>query len=139
MVEFSIKNNNSRAIHKIYKSSNYFANKKEAINFKNPNIDFIVFLDPDDYWTLDCIEECVKRSDNMDIVWFDYQMFYDNIEEKHYKHKTNLTKSQMQIYEYYKPEKITSMQWLERCLKFKPTFLFGVCVGVYILLLICRK
>ncbi|EAJ6337856.1 glycosyltransferase [Campylobacter jejuni] len=132
LVEFSIKNNNSRAIRKIYKSSNYFANKKEAINFKNPNIDFIVFLDPDDYWTLDCIEECVKRSDNVDIVWFDYQMFYDNIEEKHYKHKTNLTKSQMQIYEYYKPEKITSMQWLERCLKIQADLPFW-CVwgGIY--------
>ncbi|HEG3340447.1 TPA: glycosyltransferase [Campylobacter jejuni] len=132
LVEFSIKNNNSRAIRKIYKSSNYFANKKEAINFKNPNIDFIVFLDPDDYWTLDCIEECVKRSDNVDIVWFDYQMFYDNIEEKHYKHKTNLTKSQMQIYEYYKPEKITSMQWLERCLKIQADLPFWcVCGGIY--------
>ncbi|HEB9328844.1 TPA: glycosyltransferase [Campylobacter coli] len=132
LVEFSIKNDNLRAINKIYKSSKYFTNKEKTIYLENPDIDFIVFLDPDDYWALDCIEECVKRSDNVDIVWFDYQMFYDNIEEKHYKHKTNLTKSQMQIYEYYKPEKITSMQWLERCLKIQAELPFWcVCGGIY--------
>lgn len=132
LVEFFVKNNNSHAINKIYKSSNCFVNEEEMINFKNPNIDFIVFLDPDDYWTLDCVEECIKRSDNVDVVWFDYQMFYDDIEEKHYKHKINLTKSQMQIYEYFKPERITSMQWLERCLKIQAELPFWcVCGGVY--------
>lgn len=132
LVEFFVKNNNFRTINKIYKSSNHFASKKEVSNFKNPNIDFIIFLDPDDYWTLDCIEECIKRSDNVDVVWFDYRMFYDGIEEKHYKHKITLTKSQMQIYEYYKPERITSMQWLERCLKIQADLPFW-CVwgGLY--------
>lgn len=132
LVEFCIKNQNDRNIYKIYKSSIFFKNEEEILNFKNPSIDFIVFIDPDDYWSLNCIEECVKRSNGMDIVWFDYRMFYDGIDEKYYKNKTNLTKSQMQIYEYYKPEKITSMQWLQRCLKIQAELPFWcVCGGIY--------
>ena len=32
-------------------------------------IDYIIFLDSDDYWELNLVEECLKRSDGMDIVW----------------------------------------------------------------------
>lgn len=130
-IAFEIQGQNSRHIRRIYKSVTFFHNEEEKFQFKNPSIDFIMFLDPDDYWSLDCIEECIKRSENMDIVWFDYKMFYE-ISKKFYKNNVNLEKSLMQIYEYYKPEKITSMQWLERSLKVRPVLPFW-CVwgGMY--------
>ncbi|XGQ70955.1 glycosyltransferase [Campylobacter hepaticus] len=132
LIEFQLSKHNPYNIHKVYKSFKAFKDEKDLKEFKNPKIDYIVFLDPDDYWSFDCIEECIKRSDQMDIVWFDYQMFYDNIEEKHYKYKTNLTQSQMQIYEYYKPEKITALQWIQRCLKIQADLPFWcVCGGIY--------
>ncbi|MCR6594978.1 sugar transferase, partial [Campylobacter insulaenigrae] len=116
LIEFDVENNHYN-IYKAYKSSKAFNNEQDLTNFTYPIIDYIIFLDPDDYWELNCIEECVPRMEGVEIVWFDYKMFYDNIEKKYYSNKTNLTKSQMKIYEYYKPEKITSMQWLARCLK----------------------
>ncbi|MBX1081401.1 hypothetical protein I9105_00815, partial [Campylobacter jejuni] len=33
------------------------------------------FLDSDDYWELDCIEECVKRMNGVDLVCFDFTIF----------------------------------------------------------------
>ncbi|EDP5826443.1 glycosyltransferase, partial [Campylobacter jejuni] len=38
-------------------------------------IDYIIFLDSDDYWELDCIEECVKRMNGVDLVCFDFTIF----------------------------------------------------------------
>ncbi|MBZ7939920.1 glycosyltransferase family 2 protein, partial [Campylobacter sp. W0014] len=68
LIEFSIEGNNE--IYKVYKSSKFFKNKDELLNFKTPNIDYIIFLDPDDYWELNCIEECVPRMDGVEVVWF---------------------------------------------------------------------
>ncbi|EJG4437559.1 glycosyltransferase family 2 protein, partial [Campylobacter jejuni] len=64
--------NNPYNIYKIYKSSNFFKNKDELLNFKAPDIDYIIFLDSDDYWELNCIEECVPRMDGVEVVWFDH-------------------------------------------------------------------
>ena len=38
-------------------------------------IDYIIFLDSDDYWKPYCIEECIKHSDGVDIVWFESECF----------------------------------------------------------------
>ncbi|NWL85770.1 glycosyltransferase family 2 protein [Campylobacter jejuni subsp. jejuni] len=73
LVEFKLNNkNNPYNIYKIYKSSNFFKNKDELLNFKAPDIDYIIFLDSDDYWELNCIEECVPRMDGVEVVWFDH-------------------------------------------------------------------
>ncbi len=53
--------NNPYNIYKAYKSSQAFNNEKDLTNFTYPNIDYIIFLDSDDYWELNCIEECVIR------------------------------------------------------------------------------
>ncbi|MFY4714027.1 glycosyltransferase family A protein, partial [Campylobacter jejuni] len=42
-----------------------------------PDIDYIIFLDSDDYWELNCIEECVPRMDGVEVVWFDYNKIYE--------------------------------------------------------------
>ncbi|EOH4415568.1 glycosyltransferase family 2 protein, partial [Campylobacter coli] len=82
LVEFKLNNeNNPYSIYKIYKSSNFFKNKTEFLDFKAPDIDYIIFLDSDDYWELNCIEECVSRMDGMEVVWFDWKKRYDGVEE----------------------------------------------------------
>ncbi|MBZ7960493.1 glycosyltransferase, partial [Campylobacter molothri] len=81
LIEFSIEGNNPYEIYKVYKSSKFFKNENELLNFQTPNIDYIIFLDSDDYWELNCIEECVPRMDGVEVVWFDWKKKYDGIEE----------------------------------------------------------
>ncbi|MBZ7960490.1 glycosyltransferase family 2 protein, partial [Campylobacter molothri] len=81
LIEFSIEGNNPYEIYKVYKSSKFFKNENELLNFQTPNIDYIIFLDSDDYWELNCIEECVLRMDGVEVVWFDHYFFYDDIEK----------------------------------------------------------
>ncbi|HED5031263.1 TPA: glycosyltransferase family 2 protein [Campylobacter jejuni] len=82
LVEFKLDNkDNPYNIYKIYKSSNFFKNKDELLNFKAPDIDYIIFLDSDDYWELNCIEECVPRMDGVEVVWFDWKKRYDGVKE----------------------------------------------------------
>ncbi len=73
--------NNPYNIYKAYKSSQAFNNEKDLTNFTYPNIDYIIFLDSDDYWELNCIEECVPRMDGVEVVWFDHYFYYDDIEQ----------------------------------------------------------
>ncbi|EAI1587108.1 glycosyltransferase family 2 protein, partial [Campylobacter jejuni] len=95
LVEFKLSNeDNPYNIYKIYKSSNFFKNKDELLNFRAPDIDYIIFLDSDDYWELNCIEECVPRMDGVEVVWFDFEIFLDGIDGKNVwnysDHKTDL-------------------------------------------------
>ncbi|MGJ0125672.1 glycosyltransferase family 2 protein, partial [Campylobacter coli] len=73
-------------------------------------IDYIIFLDSDDYWELNCIEECVPRMDGVEVVWFDYKNIY---ERGFLDKKTDWT----WFREYNKNsigEKISSKLWLEQ-------------------------
>ncbi|EAI8832729.1 glycosyltransferase family 2 protein, partial [Campylobacter coli] len=72
LIEFDIEGRNSYEIHSVYKSCKAFKNKQELTNFTYPDIDYIIFLDSDDYWELNCIEECVPRMDGVEVVWFDW-------------------------------------------------------------------
>lgn len=47
---------------------------------KKPNIDYIMFLDSDDYWHDDCVLETLKCANGVDIVWFGNTVFYDGVE-----------------------------------------------------------
>ncbi|MBZ7970646.1 glycosyltransferase family 2 protein [Campylobacter molothri] len=80
LIEFNIEGNNPYEIYKVYKSSKFFKNKDELLNFKTPDIDYIIFLDPDDYWELNCIEKCVFKMDGVEVVWFDFYDFYDGFD-----------------------------------------------------------
>ncbi|QOQ96463.1 hypothetical protein [Helicobacter cinaedi] len=51
-----------------------------------PHIDYIIFIDSDDYWEKDCLIECLNSFESAramgvetQIVWFDLRMVYDNI------------------------------------------------------------
>ncbi|EAI2315250.1 glycosyltransferase family 2 protein [Campylobacter lari] len=84
---FKIVGNNPQNIYKIYKYENALANDRLEI----PKIDYIIFLDSDDYWELNCIEECVVRMQNVDVLWFDHACIYDDgIEDKGQKTRMNI-------------------------------------------------
>ncbi|MCV3360264.1 glycosyltransferase, partial [Campylobacter lari] len=71
LIEFNIEGNNPYEIYTIYKSYKAFNDEQDLTSFTYPIIDYIIFLDSDDYWELNCIEECVPRMDGVDVVWFD--------------------------------------------------------------------
>ncbi|MCW1642406.1 glycosyltransferase family 2 protein [Campylobacter jejuni] len=84
---FKIIGDNPQNIYKIYKYKNALASDKLEIS----KIDYIIFLDSDNYWELNCIEECVVRMQNVDVLWFDHACIYDDgIEDKGQKTRMNV-------------------------------------------------
>ncbi|HEF3295234.1 TPA: glycosyltransferase family 2 protein, partial [Campylobacter jejuni] len=122
LVEFKLDNkDNPYNIYKIYKSSNFFKNKDELLNFRAPDIDYIIFLDSDDYWELNCIEECVPRMDGVEVVWFDHYFYYYDIEQPDIMPETIL-----ESYKFNHSCIITQKEWLNRMLTFQySSFWFG--------------
>ncbi|WP_079860679.1 glycosyltransferase family 2 protein, partial [Campylobacter jejuni] len=114
LVEFKLDNeDNPYNIYKIYKSSNFFKNKDELLNFKAPDIDYIIFLDSDDYWELNCIEECVPRMDGVEVVWFDNKAFDYEIKTIYPTSKTF-----MECFSYnIKNKQINGNTWFDECRK----------------------
>ncbi|EHD2721458.1 glycosyltransferase family 2 protein [Campylobacter coli] len=106
LIEFNLEDNNPYEIYTVYKSYKAFNDKKDLINFTYPNIDYIIFLDSDDYWELNCIEECVPRMDGVEVVWFDYRAVYNKVKRKHL--------SQMTHFNYKNEAIITSRDWIDR-------------------------
>ena len=47
-----------------------------------PQIDYIIFLDSDDFWEVDLLEKCVDSAlkHKAQIVWFSWKTFYDGID-----------------------------------------------------------
>ncbi|EGP2605712.1 glycosyltransferase family 2 protein [Campylobacter jejuni] len=91
LIEFNIEGNNPYEIYTVYKSYKAFNNEQDLTNFTYPIIDYIIFLDSDDYWELNCIEECVVRMQNVDVLWFDHACIYDDgIEDKGQKTRMNV-------------------------------------------------
>ncbi|WP_193551765.1 glycosyltransferase family 2 protein, partial [Campylobacter jejuni] len=80
--------------------------EQDLTNFTYPIIDYIIFLDPDDYWELNCTEECVPRMDGVDVLWFDYRPLYDKVKRKYI--------SQMTYFDYKNEIIITPKEWLEK-------------------------
>nr|ABZ79881.1 unknown [Campylobacter jejuni] len=122
LVEFKLDNeDNPYNIYKIYKSSNFFKNKDELLNFKAPDIDYIIFLDSDDYWELNCIEECVPRMDGVDILWFKEKVVNQTFKDI----------STTSIFDKYFTGRniITKFEWIERQF-IKDDFFQFVCFGV---------
>ncbi|KQI12713.1 glycosyltransferase family 2 protein [Campylobacter coli] len=106
LIEFNIEGNNPYEIYTIYKSYKAFNDEQDLTSFTYPIIDYIIFLDSDDYWELNCIEECVPRMDGVEVVWFDYRAVYDKVKRKHL--------SQMTHFDYKNEVIITSKEWLDR-------------------------
>ncbi|BEK47407.1 glycosyltransferase family 2 protein [Campylobacter coli] len=85
LIEFNIEGNNPYEIYTVYKSYKAFNNEQDLTSFTYPIIDYIIFLDSDDYWELNCIEECVPRMDGVDVVWFDVKTVLDGVSHSDWK------------------------------------------------------
>ncbi|ECL6415713.1 glycosyltransferase family 2 protein, partial [Campylobacter coli] len=121
LIEFNLEDDNPYEIYTVYKSYKAFNDKKDLINFTHPNIDYIIFLDSDDYWELNCIEECVPRMDEVEVVWFDHYFYYDDIKPPDIKPETIL-----ESYKFDNSCIITQEEWLNRMFKNKySSFWFG--------------
>ncbi|EFU6016269.1 glycosyltransferase family 2 protein [Campylobacter coli] len=85
LIEFNIEGNNPYEIYTVYKSYKAFNDEKDLTKFTYPIIDYIIFLDSDDYWELNCIEECVPRMDGVEVVWFDVRIVLDGVNHSDWK------------------------------------------------------
>ncbi|EAK5529673.1 glycosyltransferase family 2 protein [Campylobacter lari] len=104
---FKIVGDNPQNIYKIYKHKKALANDKLEI----PKIDYIIFLDSDNYWELNCIEECVVRMQNVDVLWFDHACIYDDgIEDKGQK-------TRMNVFNYTQECAITPRDYAKQAIK----------------------
>ncbi|WP_427846670.1 glycosyltransferase [Campylobacter coli] len=112
LIEFNIEGNNPYEIYTVYKSYKAFNNEKDLTKFTYPIIDYIIFLDSDDYWELNCIEECVPRMDGVDVVWFDFEMFIDETKNKK-------EWSRLRSFQFLKEITITPKEWLEQSIATK--------------------
>ncbi|ECP7275633.1 glycosyltransferase [Campylobacter jejuni] len=84
---FIIVNENPQNVYKIYKRKNACKDKI----LKIPNIDYLIFLDSDNSWKLNCIKECVIRMQNVEVLWFNHTCIYDDgIEDKGQKTRMNI-------------------------------------------------
>ncbi|EDO9673040.1 glycosyltransferase [Campylobacter coli] len=112
LIEFNIEGNNPYEIYTVYKSYKAFNDEKDLTKFTYPIIDYIIFLDSDDYWELNCIEECVPRMDGVDVVWFDFEMFIDETKNKK-------EWSRLRSFQFLKEITITPKEWLEQSIATK--------------------
>lgn len=122
LIEFELDGNNPYNIYKVYKSYKAFNNEQDLTNFTYPIIDYIIFLDSDDYWELNCIEECVPRMDGVEVLWFDHTQIY----ETHIKRK----KTHMEIFNYSKESVISPKEYTNQALEIGSRDIAFVVMGV---------
>ncbi|EJY9634559.1 glycosyltransferase family 2 protein, partial [Campylobacter jejuni] len=112
LIEFNIDGNNPYEVYTVYKSYKAFNNEQDLTKFTYPIIDYIIFLDSDDYWELNCIEECVPRMNGVDVVWFDTQVFLDGIDFSNWK-------SNIKWLDFKQEVVIDKDDWLKRMYDYK--------------------
>lgn len=104
---FKITNENPQNVYKIYKSKNAYDDRI----LKIPKIDYLIFIDSDNSWEKDCIKECVKRMQGVDVLWFDHLCVYEKgIEDKGQN-------TRMQIFSYKKECVISPKDYAKRALE----------------------
>ncbi|EMZ39914.1 hypothetical protein C826_00736 [Helicobacter bilis WiWa] len=130
LYSYNITNENPYNIYKIYTASTHATQHTESIhntnithtiNTTNNNnstlqpqqIDYIIFLDSDDYWKPYCIEECIKHSDGVDIVWFDFLPFYENDSNKEWG------ATMQECFKFQEDVKLSGREWLDCCIEKK--------------------
>ncbi|WP_193551902.1 glycosyltransferase family 2 protein, partial [Campylobacter jejuni] len=64
----------------------------------------------DDYWELNCIEECVPRMDGVEVVWFDSFLKLEDGLKKEWK-------SLIELYRYNSYHIISSEAWLQKAIE----------------------
>ncbi|MCR6572403.1 glycosyltransferase family 2 protein [Campylobacter insulaenigrae] len=109
LIEFDVENNHYN-IYKAYKSSKAFNNEQDLTNFTYPIIDYIIFLDSDNSWELNCIEECINKMSNVEVLWFNHSCIY----EKGIKDKGQ--KNRMDIFNYHNECIISPKEYAARAI-----------------------
>ena len=78
-----------------------------------PKIDYIIFLDSDDFWDSDLLESCIKSAQNYnalhDIIWFDWRESY-KIKTPPNPHSQTM----LELFGYVNQTQITATEWLLR-------------------------
>ncbi|EAK0446069.1 glycosyltransferase family 2 protein [Campylobacter lari] len=124
LIEFNIEGNNPYEIYTVYKSYKAFNDEQDLTNFTYPIIDYIIFLDSDDYWELNCIEECVPRMDGVEVVWFDETKYYE------ISCKNQSQSSRLKDINIKQEKKITSLEWLRHLSRSKMKDFSFACSGM---------
>ncbi|EAK0822931.1 glycosyltransferase family 2 protein [Campylobacter lari] len=124
LIEFNIEGNNPYEIYTVYKSYKAFNDEQDLTNFTYPIIDYIIFLDSDDYWELNCIEECVPRMDGVDVLWFDEAKYYE------IPCKNQSQSSRLKDINIKQEKKITSLEWLRHLSRSKMKDFSFACSGM---------
>ncbi|EAK0494239.1 glycosyltransferase [Campylobacter lari] len=124
LIEFNIEGNNPYEIYTVYKSYKAFNNEQDLTSFTYPIIDYIIFLDSDDYWELNCIEECVPRMDGVDVLWFDEVKYYE------ISCKNQSQSSRLKDINIKQEKKITSLEWLRHLARSKMKDFSFACSGM---------
>ncbi|TEY03446.1 glycosyltransferase family 2 protein [Campylobacter sp. US33a] len=124
LIEFNIEGNNPYEIYTVYKSYKAFNDEQDLTNFTYPIIDYIIFLDSDDYWELNCIEECVPRMDGVEVMWFD-ECKYDDFLQKQRDDSSRLRDGN-----FIQESKISSYEWAVGILKSKAKDFSFACSGM---------
>lgn len=104
---FKITNENPLGIKALYKAKSYCASIDNELLLHPLKIDYLIFLDSDDFWELDCVEECVKNIQDADILWFDFYFLYDGIKDKSMK-------THLENYAFTQSGFISSDEWMQR-------------------------
>ncbi|MBK2001100.1 glycosyltransferase family 2 protein [Campylobacter sp. 2018MI35] len=106
LIELTLEGYNPYEIYFAFKNNKSFLEKKSF-----PFIDYIIFLDSDDFWSFNCIEECISRTNNsVDIIWFKSEAVFENNFKKKWTCLLDFYKYQEQI--------ITPIDWLKKSIKY---------------------
>ncbi|MCX2683301.1 glycosyltransferase family 2 protein [Campylobacter sp. MIT 21-1685] len=81
LYSFSVKNDNPYKIIQVLKSQAAFENSIANPVFELSKIDYIEFVDSDDFIELDCVEECLKRMQGCDLLFFSAKAFFEGVKD----------------------------------------------------------
>lgn len=96
LIKADIVNNDEHRLKHIY-------SQKPIVQIND--VDYILYLDSDDYLVNNAVYECVKVARDNDIIWFDFKFFYDEIKEQD-------KKTHHEQYNINHSYKITANEWL---------------------------
>lgn len=105
---FEITNANPYGI-KFYKNKESF---KDNFKLSAPKVSHLAFMDSDDSWKSNFLEECFNAIGDADIVWCNSDTFY---EDKNWKQALNYESVLEMLHYHIEPSQvITPKEWLER-------------------------
>lgn len=85
------------------------------------DVDFLEFVDSDDFLEASCVEEAVNNIGECDLLWFDHKRFFEGVEaNEEYK-------SDFELYSFNEFMKITPKFWLEKSIEINKSGFAKVC------------